>query len=145
MAVQRPSLQVHFGPKPQSNLIRIKTPCGLASHDGLPIRYPILSMTAGEHSTQNEEAFHFDARSVSPRFRSAAILGALDVMKSGEVMRLVNDYDPLPLLSQLRQRYGGTLAIGYLKRTPSAVVIDFVMTEDAEERPENCGCCGRCG
>lgn len=92
-----------------------------------------------------ESALRFDARGISRCVRHAAILGALDALKPGAVMRLVDDHDPLPLLSQLRQRFGRTLAVGYVDRAPDKVVIDFAMTADAEEKPGNCGCCGQCG
>jgi uncharacterized protein (DUF2249 family) len=41
-------------------------------------------------------------------------------------MRFVNDHDPLPLLEQLRQRYGASVEIRYQQREPGAIVIDFV-------------------
>jgi uncharacterized protein (DUF2249 family) len=40
-------------------------------------------------------------------------------------MRFVNDHDPLPLLAQLRERYGDALSIEYRQREPGAIVIDF--------------------
>jgi len=50
--------------------------------------------------------YPFDARGVAKRFRHAAIFGALDSLQPGETMRFANDHDPLPLLSQIAQRYG---------------------------------------
>jgi len=41
-------------------------------------------------------------------------------------MRFVNDHDPLPLLDQLRNRYGETVDIQYLQRNPGEIVIDFI-------------------
>lgn len=41
-------------------------------------------------------------------------------------MRFVNDHDPLPLLDQLRQRYGEAVEIQYQQRDPGAIVIDFI-------------------
>lgn len=69
----------------------------------------------------------FDARGVAKRFRHAAIFGALDVLQPGETMRFVNDHDPLPLLDQLRARYGDRINIDYLQREPGAIAIDFGM------------------
>ena len=70
--------------------------------------------------------FHvFDARAVARRFRHAAIFGALDVLQPGECMRFVNDHDPLPLLEQLRQRFGGYIDIHYRRREPDWIVIDI--------------------
>jgi uncharacterized protein (DUF2249 family) len=42
-------------------------------------------------------------------------------------MRFVNDHDPLPLLDQLRARYGSAVAIEYRQKEPGAIVIDFVV------------------
>jgi uncharacterized protein (DUF2249 family) len=90
--------------------------------------------------------FHpFDARGIARRFRHAAIFGALDALGPGEAMRFVNDHDPLPLLSQLQQRYGDGLAMAYRARDDGAVVIDFVRTGAAGADEDGCGCCGSCG
>ncbi len=71
--------------------------------------------------------YPFDARGVAKRFRHAAIFGALDALQSGETMRFVNDHDPLPLLDQLRARYGERVDIQYQQREPGAIAIDFVV------------------
>lgn len=70
--------------------------------------------------------YPFDARGIAKRFRHAAIFGALDALNGGETMRFVNDHDPIPLLDQLRQRYGEKVDISYRKREPGEIVIDFV-------------------
>ena len=70
--------------------------------------------------------YAFDARGIAKRFRHAAIFGALDALVAGETMRFVNDHDPLPLLEQLRRRYGEAVAIEYRQREAGAIVIDFV-------------------
>lgn len=75
-----------------------------------------------------EQIYPFDARGVAKRFRHAAIFGALDVLTSGEIMRFVNDHDPLPLLNQLEQRYGASVSVLYRHREPGQIVIDFVQT-----------------
>jgi len=72
-----------------------------------------------------ERIYPFDARGVAKRFRHAAIFGALDALMPGETMRFVNDHDPLPLLDQLRARYGEAVTISYREREPGAIVIDF--------------------
>ncbi|HEV2622423.1 MAG TPA: DUF2249 domain-containing protein [Frateuria sp.] len=73
-----------------------------------------------------EENVHiFDARGIARRFRHSAIFGALGALRSGETMRFINDHDPLPLLAQLRERFGEHLTIGYRERGPGAVVVDF--------------------
>jgi uncharacterized protein (DUF2249 family) len=73
-----------------------------------------------------EQIYPFDARGVAKRFRHAAIFGALDSLQSGEIMRFINDHDPLPLLSQLEHRYGSTVSINYKQREPGQIVIEFV-------------------
>ncbi len=73
-----------------------------------------------------EAIYPFDARGVAKRFRHAAIFGALDSLNPGETMRFVNDHDPLPLLDQLRARYGEAVTIEYRQREPGAIAIDFV-------------------
>ncbi len=75
-----------------------------------------------------EQIYPFDARGIAKRFRHAAIFGALDALNSGEIMRFINDHDPLPLLNQLEQRYGTAVSIEYKQREPGQIVIDFVRT-----------------
>jgi uncharacterized protein (DUF2249 family) len=72
-----------------------------------------------------DQLYPFDARGIAKRFRHAAIFGALDALVPGETMRFVNDHDPLPLLDQLRQRYGEAVSITYVQREPGQIVIDF--------------------
>ncbi|MBX3680808.1 DUF2249 domain-containing protein [Cognatazoarcus halotolerans] len=74
-----------------------------------------------------EHVHVFDARGVAKRLRHAAIFGALESLGDGEVMRFVNDHDPLPLLSQLRQRYGEQVSIAYVSRDSGDIVIDFTI------------------
>ena len=74
---------------------------------------------------QRESVHIFDARGVARRFRHSAIFGALGALQPGEVMRFVNDHDPLPLIDQLQQRYGDALTVTYVQRDEQAVVIDF--------------------
>ena len=86
-------------------------------------------MSQAHQSIQiSPEAIHpFDARGVARRFRHAAIFGALDVLQPGETMRFANDHDPLPLLAQIEQRYGGRVGVVYRQREPGAIVIDFIV------------------
>lgn len=73
-----------------------------------------------------DQIYPFDARGVAKRFRHAAIFGALDALAAGEIMRFVNDHDPLPLLDQMAQRYGDGVKIEYRQREPGQIVIDFL-------------------
>ncbi len=74
----------------------------------------------------SDAIYPFDARGIAKRFRHPAIFGALDALHRGETMRFVNDHDPLPLLDQLVTRYGERVAIRYVQREPTGVVIDFL-------------------
>ena len=74
-----------------------------------------------------EGIYPFDARGVAKRFRHAAIFGALDSLHAGESMRFCNDHDPLPLLSQIDQKYGPRIEITYVARQPGEIVIDFLL------------------
>ena len=75
-------------------------------------------------ATPTDNAYLFDARGIARRFRHSAIFGALGALQAGETMRFVNDHDPLPLLDQLRQRFGERVEIEYRQRDVP-VVIDF--------------------
>lgn len=87
-----------------------------------------MNQPAHAHLPLSPESIHpFDARGIAKRFRHAAIFGALDALRPGETMRFVNDHDPLPLLDQLRNRYGNAVAIEYRRKEPGAIVIDFVV------------------
>ena len=91
--------------------------------------------------------FPFDARGVAKRFRHAAIFGALESLEDGETMRFVNDHDPVPLLGQIRQRYGAQVGINYVSRSDGNVVIDFTIQLHATETtaPEVAQTSGGCG
>lgn len=84
----------------------------------------------------NQAVYGFDARGVAKRFRHAAIFGALETLDEGETMRFVNDHDPLPLLNQIRQRYGHQIDMLYVAREPGNIVIDFIV-KNAEQAAAN--------
>lgn len=94
-----------------------------------------------------EAVFGFDARGVAKRFRHAAIFGALESLHDGETMRFTNDHDPLPLLAQIRQRYGEKVNIAYVSREPANIVIDFSIGIQPQRQavPENPTRAGGCG
>ena len=93
--------------------------------------------------------FPFDARGVAKRFRHAAIFGALQSLDDGDTMRFVNDHDPVPLINQMRQRYGNQVAVNYVAREPGNIVIDFTIQANADAEPlpplEQGGACGGSG
>jgi uncharacterized protein (DUF2249 family) len=74
-----------------------------------------------------DAVYPFDARGVAKRFRHAAIFGALDALRPGEVMRFCNDHDPLPLLDQIGQYFGDRVKMAYVSRQPGEIVIDFLI------------------
>jgi uncharacterized protein (DUF2249 family) len=82
-------------------------------------------MTKPHLHVQADRLYPFDARGIAKRFRHAAIFGALDALVPGETMQFCNDHDPLPLLAQLRERYGETVSIQYVNREPGEIVINF--------------------
>lgn len=85
-------------------------------------------MLNSHHSIVPENIYPFDARGVAKHFRHAAIFGALETLGSGETIRFINDYDPLPLLNQLEQRYGDSFTIQYRQRESGQIMIDFIRT-----------------
>lgn len=82
-------------------------------------------MTQTHSHLRTDQLYPFDARGIAKRFRHAAIFGALDALHPGETMRFCNDHDPLPLLDQLRARYGASVTISYVTRVSGEIVIDF--------------------
>lgn len=72
-----------------------------------------------------DQVYPFDARGIAKRFRHAAIFGALDALTPGETMLFSNDHDPLPLLDQLRARYGESVTITYHQRVAGEIIIAF--------------------
>ena len=76
--------------------------------------------------TSPDGIYPFDARGIAKRFRHAAIFGAIDALHGGEIMRFVNDHDPLPLLEQIQARYGEGVEIQYREREAVGVTIDFI-------------------
>lgn len=92
------------------------------------LRVPFhVSRAMSDTPEDNYQAYPFDARAIAHRFRHSAIFGALDALQPGEAMRFVNDHDPIPLLQQMKDRYGETVDPVYRQREPGAIVIDFVV------------------
>ena len=88
-------------------------------------------MTTAHQHLQADKLYPFDARGIAKRFRHAAIFGALDALAPGETMRFRNDHDPIPLLAQIRDRYGDRVAITYVSREPREITIDFAVVQGA--------------
>ena len=89
--------------------------------------------------TTLSEPHVFDARGVAKRFRHPAIFAALESLTDGEVMRFINDHDPLPLLQQIKQRYHQQVSSKYIQRDAQAVVIDFAIHPATAVASGGCG------
>lgn len=85
--------------------------------------------------------YPFDARGIARRFRHAAIFGALEALQPGETMRFCNDHDPLPLLSQISNYFGGRVKMAYVQREPGEIVIDFLIVAAPEGGGHDHECC----
>ncbi|MCL2658022.1 MAG: DUF2249 domain-containing protein [Betaproteobacteria bacterium] len=104
-------------------------------------------MSCSQDAVAENGVFPFDARAISKRFRHAAIFGALESLGDGDVMRFMNDHDPLPLLQQIQHRYGPQVEVNYVERDPGNIVIDFkIRLQSGAGCGESagsggCGCC----
>jgi uncharacterized protein (DUF2249 family) len=70
----------------------------------------------------------FDTRGIAVRVRKATVVGALDSLQPGEVLRLACGHDPVSLLAPLAllaRRDGRSIAIEYRHRRPGAGVVDL--------------------
>jgi uncharacterized protein (DUF2249 family) len=67
-----------------------------------------------------------DARTIPHAIRHATIFGALESIQPGAGLVLVAPHDPLPLLTQVEQRWPGAFAVDYLERGPEAWRLDFL-------------------
>ena len=67
-----------------------------------------------------------DARAVPHALRHATIFGALESIGSGGGMVLVAPHDPVPLLTQVEQRWPGLFSVDYLERGPDAWRVRFI-------------------
>lgn len=59
-----------------------------------------------------------DARAVPHSIRHATIFGALDAVPAGSGLVLLAPHDPVPLLGQVAERFGGAFDVSYLQRGP---------------------------
>lgn len=63
-----------------------------------------------------------DAAAIPHAIRHGAVLGAVDQLRPGTSMVLVAPHDPLPLLKQMRGRFGeDAVDVTYLSREPTEV------------------------
>ena len=67
-----------------------------------------------------------DARTIPHAIRHATIFGALESIQPGAGLVLVAPHDPLPLLTQVEQRWPDSFAVDYLERGPETWRLDFL-------------------
>lgn len=72
-----------------------------------------------------------DARQIPHAIRHGAILGSVDQLRPGASMVLVAPHDPLPLLDQLRDRFGETVDVEYVLREPAQVRLRLTKSPSA--------------
>ncbi len=73
-----------------------------------------------------------DAAAIPHAIRHGAVLGAVDQLRPGASMVLVAPHDPLPLLKQMRERFGETAVdVTYLSREPTEVRLRLTKTTPA--------------
>ena len=60
------------------------------------------------------------ARTIPHAIRHAAIFGALDSIAPGNALVLIAPHDPIPLLTQARDRYPEGVGVEYLQSGPDA-------------------------
>jgi len=89
------------------------------------LREVVMSATFSPVQSEAPIVFRFDARGVARRFRHAAVFAALDTLRSGETMRLVNDQDPAPLLDEIVHRYRSAMHVRYVERAAERTVVDI--------------------
>jgi uncharacterized protein (DUF2249 family) len=70
-----------------------------------------------------------DTRSIAHAIRHATIFGALETVRPGAGLVLVASHDPLPLLSQLAQRWPGRFSVAYDERGPEVWRLSLVRAE----------------
>lgn len=66
-----------------------------------------------------------DVRDLAPRDRHRAIFDNLSGLEPSEIMRLVNDHDPVPLRYQLDAERPGQFSWEYIESGPERWVVDI--------------------
>lgn len=68
----------------------------------------------------DESLPELDARIIPHAVRHAAIHGVVDGLQPGAAFVLVAPHDPVPLLRQITERYGESIAVSYVQEGPEA-------------------------
>jgi uncharacterized protein (DUF2249 family) len=85
-----------------------------------------ISHSCGCSEVDGPEHPELDARVIPHAIRHGVIFGALDAVGPGGGLVLVAPHDPLPLLTQIEQRWPGQFEVDYLQRGPEAWRLVFV-------------------
>ena len=96
------------------------------THAELPLAGSHTCACGDAHSHELPE---LDARAIPHAIRHASIFGALDSVTSGGGLVLVAPHDPLPLLDQMRERFGERVEVAYQHREPGAIIVDFIVRD----------------
>lgn len=76
--------------------------------------------------TDGAQPPELDVRQVPHAIRHATVFGALEAIRPGGALVLVAPHDPLPLLAQIGERFGGAFEVEYLEQGPQAWRIALV-------------------
>lgn len=81
---------------------------------------PVVEKPTCHCGHHDEDLPVLDARAIPHAIRHAAILGAVASLTPGKALALVAPHNPLPLLAQIRELHGDTIAVSYLEEGPEA-------------------------
>lgn len=76
---------------------------------------PASGCACGGH---DEELPELDVQTIPHAIRHAAIFGALESLRPGFAMVISATHDPVPLLTQLKERHAETFNVRYLDEGP---------------------------
>lgn len=74
--------------------------------------------------------FSFDAYGSPNGFREEAFFSAMNRLRTGEILRLFIDRNPLLLIQKIVLKYGSKLMFQYLHNRDGSVIIDFQKVHD---------------
>ncbi|MDN6658311.1 MAG: DUF2249 domain-containing protein [Acidipropionibacterium jensenii] len=69
---------------------------------------------------QDDGLPELDVRTIPHAIRPGSVIGAFSQVAPGSAMVIVAPHNPLPLLNQLQQINGDSLAVSYLQEGPDA-------------------------
>lgn len=87
-------------------------------------------------------SIHLDLRPLLSSERHPAVFSAVERLRDGQAVELVNDHDPLLLYQHLQAREPGAFVWDYLDRGPLTWRVSI---RRKAAQPATGGCCGACG